>query len=339
MMTIPPPTIERIKRATDLKALASRYITFRGNKALCPFHKERTPSFTTYPETQSFYCFGCQMGGDVIRFLMLIEGWDFQQAVSELAREAGIDLEGKGNDGKARNTPEQKESNGRHSRRIPEPPEPTEPKPDRARLDAFLAYAQGELERPEIRPWLIHRGISLATAKKYGVGFMERVCFPEWPSWTICNTWAIPITSTAGTVLAVKLHLESPPSGPKCLWAPFGTIPDPNTRRPRHGFSTLWPPPESQFDTHAGRTELFLCPGELKALAEISTGAVATSITAGESHRWTPGMIGRLRANRIVVVFDGDDAGRRFRDGTLAALRGRVSDLRAITYEDVKYEG
>ncbi len=59
---------------------------------LCPFHNEKTPSFCIYPENNSFYCFGCNKGGDVISFIMGVENLDFAEAVKFLAQRAGLPL-------------------------------------------------------------------------------------------------------------------------------------------------------------------------------------------------------------------------------------------------------
>lgn len=61
-------------------------------KACCPFHKEKTPSFTVSEEKQLFYCFGCSCGGDVIKFIELIEKVDFQEALEILANRAGVEV-------------------------------------------------------------------------------------------------------------------------------------------------------------------------------------------------------------------------------------------------------
>lgn len=60
-----------------------------GNRAvsLCPFHREKRPSFTIYKETNSFYCFGCQKGGNIINFIMLLHGFSFPEAVKWLIGE------------------------------------------------------------------------------------------------------------------------------------------------------------------------------------------------------------------------------------------------------------
>jgi DNA primase len=89
---------QRVKEATDVVALIEPYVTLkrRGKTliGLCPFHQEKTPSFTVYPESQSFYCFGCSKAGDVFTFLIEREGLTFRDALERLADAAGISTEG-----------------------------------------------------------------------------------------------------------------------------------------------------------------------------------------------------------------------------------------------------
>ena len=93
---IPANIIDDIRYRCDIENVISSYITLKkaGSryKGLCPFHSEKTPSFVVYPETQSFYCFGCGAGGDVISFVMRAENLDYVSAVETLARRAGIAL-------------------------------------------------------------------------------------------------------------------------------------------------------------------------------------------------------------------------------------------------------
>jgi DNA primase len=88
--------IERVREATDFVALVSEHLALKkvGNRwsGLCPFHAEKTPSFTVNAEEKLFYCFGCQAKGDVITFLRDIEHLDFVEAVERLASRAGIQL-------------------------------------------------------------------------------------------------------------------------------------------------------------------------------------------------------------------------------------------------------
>ncbi len=96
-MAIPQSTIEEIKHRSDLESVISSYITLkrRGKNliGLCPFHGEKTPSFTVYPENGSFYCFGCKVGGDVFTFTKLIENLDYIDAVKLLADRCGVTIE------------------------------------------------------------------------------------------------------------------------------------------------------------------------------------------------------------------------------------------------------
>ena len=78
--------VEYISRSVHLKRAGSTY------KGLCPFHKEKTPSFSVSPDKQLFYCFGCGKGGTVINFAMQQENLDFVEAVKLLAEKCGMEL-------------------------------------------------------------------------------------------------------------------------------------------------------------------------------------------------------------------------------------------------------
>ncbi len=96
MGSIPDDKIEEILERIDLVDLVSRYVTLKrvGKNyfGLCPFHSEKTPSFSVSPEKQLYYCFGCGARGNAITFLMQIEGLSFIEAVRELADQAGVEL-------------------------------------------------------------------------------------------------------------------------------------------------------------------------------------------------------------------------------------------------------
>ena len=93
---IPPETIEQIREATDIVQLLGEYIKLkrRGSRflALCPFHTEKTPSFSVSADKQLYYCFGCSKGGTVFTFLQEHEGMSFAEAVRFLARRANITI-------------------------------------------------------------------------------------------------------------------------------------------------------------------------------------------------------------------------------------------------------
>ena len=93
-MAIPQDVIAEIKYKNDIESVISQYIVLkrRGKNlvGLCPFHNEKTPSFTIYPENGSFYCFGCKVGGDVITFTSLIEHLDYVESLKYLAEKSGV---------------------------------------------------------------------------------------------------------------------------------------------------------------------------------------------------------------------------------------------------------
>jgi len=86
--------IEQVKAAVDIVEVVGRRVELRPTGknyvGLCPFHSEKTPSFTVSPEKQFFHCFGCQKGGNVINFVMETENLSFPEAVTKLAEEKGI---------------------------------------------------------------------------------------------------------------------------------------------------------------------------------------------------------------------------------------------------------
>lgn len=96
-MALPRQVLDEIRDRTDIVDLIGSYITLKragtSYKALCPFHREKTPSFNVHPARQVFHCFGCGAGGDVFKFVMLHENVDFMDAVRLLAQRAGIALE------------------------------------------------------------------------------------------------------------------------------------------------------------------------------------------------------------------------------------------------------
>jgi len=93
---VPQHVVEQIARNVDFVRIVGRYcdVKQRGNRywALCPFHEEKTPSFSIDPDNGLYYCFGCKEGGNVFTFLQKMEGLTFGEALKTLAAEAGIDL-------------------------------------------------------------------------------------------------------------------------------------------------------------------------------------------------------------------------------------------------------
>lgn len=101
-MPLPEQFIEQVKDANEISSVFSSYLPLkragRDNVCLCPFHSEKTPSCHIYTDSQSFYCFGCGAGGDVINFIRLMEHLDYVESVKFLAQRAGIPMPDDGGD-------------------------------------------------------------------------------------------------------------------------------------------------------------------------------------------------------------------------------------------------
>lgn len=95
-MKYPREWIDSVRERSDIVELIGSYVTLcragSNYTGLCPFHSERTPSFTVFPDTQSFFCFGCEAGGDAFTFVMRSENLEYPEAVEFLAKRAGIQI-------------------------------------------------------------------------------------------------------------------------------------------------------------------------------------------------------------------------------------------------------
>ena len=96
MSRYPREVVEAIKDRSDIVDLIGTYVSLKraGSNygGLCPFHSEKTPSFTVFPDNQSFFCFGCEAGGDAFSFIMRVENLDYPGAVEFLAKRSGVEL-------------------------------------------------------------------------------------------------------------------------------------------------------------------------------------------------------------------------------------------------------
>lgn len=147
---------DEVKSKVDIVELISSYIPLkkagRNFSGLCPFHSEKTPSFMVSAERQVFKCFGCAEGGDVFSFLQKIEGYDFPEALGELAKRAGVTL------------------------RAYKPTGATQYKEKILEINElarkFYSYVLLKHKKGEIaRKYLEKRGISPDLWKKYSLGF------------------------------------------------------------------------------------------------------------------------------------------------------------------------
>jgi DNA primase len=160
MALISAESLERVKGAADIVEVISAHTDLRRAGArwtgLCPFHDERTPSFSVDAQDKLYHCFGCGVGGDVIKFVEEKDGLGFAEAVELLADRYGVELEREQEDPRA-------EAQRQHRRRLQQLLERS--------ASYYANYLWESKEAGKAREYLAARGLSEAVLKDFGVGF------------------------------------------------------------------------------------------------------------------------------------------------------------------------
>lgn len=332
MGTIPSQNIEQIAAANDIVEVIGSYFPLKRAgttfKALCPFHQEKTPSFTVSPQRQTFHCFGCGVGGSVFRFVMDYEHLDFPAAVRKLAARAGVPvIEERGASG---------EDDRQHETR-------------RTLLQLHAEAAEwfhenlitGKIGK-RAREYLKNRGIDGRVAKDWQIGFA-----PD--SWDAFLTWAIergyrrpqilqsglikprdedrpegeaydrfrarimfPIHNDVGEVIAFSGRvLEKEAEGAKYLNSPE----TPLFRKGRVLFGL--------HKTKRGLIEAncaIVCEGQLDLITLYEAGI--TNVVAPQGTAFTEDQARILKrfVSEVVLCFDADTAGQKAAERSLDAL-------------------
>ncbi len=154
---IPQEYIQEVVRRNDIEEVIGQYVQLRRRgrtlSGLCPFHNEKTPSFVVYPDTQSFYCFGCGAAGDVISFVRKYNNLGYVESIKQLAARAGMPL------------PEEEDREAKARQRLLEI----------NRSAARYFYEQLNARTPEAaqarRYWKEKRGLSDAAIRRFGLGY------------------------------------------------------------------------------------------------------------------------------------------------------------------------
>jgi DNA primase len=153
-------SLERVKQAVDIVEVISAHTDLRRQGArwvgLCPFHEERTPSFSVDAQEKLYHCFGCGVGGDTIKFVEEKEGLGFAEAVELLAERYGVELEREREDPRA-------EAKRQQRRRLGE-------LLDRTAV-FYASYLWDSKEAGKAREYLAQRGLSEETLRAFAVGY------------------------------------------------------------------------------------------------------------------------------------------------------------------------
>jgi len=309
-------TIEQVLMRNDIETLIGSYVSLKragsNLRGLCPFHSEKTPSFTVYPQDNSFYCFGCGAGGDAITFIRKRENLDYPDAVEFLAQRAGITIV-----------------------RDERTPISNEPKFDRNRMFKMNVDAAKYFNRclfsdsPEAKAALSYftdkRGLSVATIKHFGLGFAPNsfdqfskymlakgYTYDELVAGFLCgrsekgryydafrNRVMFPIIDVSGNVIAFGGRVMDD-SKPKYK----NSSDTPVFKKSRNLFAL-------NFARHHCRDSLILCEGYMDVIAMHAAGfenAVATLGTAITSEQAR--MMSRY-TKKVIISYDADEAGQK----------------------------
>ncbi len=310
-------TIEQVLARNDIESLVGSYVSLKragsNLKGLCPFHSEKSPSFTVYPQDNSFYCFGCGAGGDAITFIRKRENLDYPDAVEFLANRAGITVI--------------RDDRGSYM---------AAPKIDRARIfkmntDAAKYFHQRLFDNtPEAQNALAYfterRKLSLATIKHFGLGYAPNsfdkfskymlsrgYTYDELVAGFLCgkneergtyydafrNRVMFPIIDVSGNVIAFGGRVLDD-SKPKYK----NSSDTPVFKKSRNLFAL-------NFARLTCAESLILCEGYMDVIAMHAAGftnAVATlgtAITADQAR-----MISRY-TKKVIISYDADEAGQK----------------------------
>ena len=332
---IPRDYITELVQRSDIVDVVQSYVQLRHrgrtHTGLCPFHNEKTPSFVVYPETQSFYCFGCGAGGDVITFIKKINNVDYIEAVKFLAGRAGMAL------------PEEDDQTGRLRSRI------ISINKDAARF--YFSRLNSDAGRVGRAYWR-GRGLSDATIKRCGLGyapdsFRETRDHLKSLGYTEDELLAaglikrsekggtfdffrhrvmIPIFDLRGNVIAFsgrKLDPEQP--GGKYVNSPETLV----YKKSRTLFAL-------NFAKKSQTRRYILCEGNLDAISMHQAGF--TTAVAGCGTALTAEQVKILSeyADEVVLCYDSDEAGQKATRRAISLLSASPLKISVLNIPDAK---
>ena len=332
-MAISERFIQELQERVDIEEVISSHITLRRRGktlvGLCPFHNEKTPSFTVYPDTNSFYCFGCGAGGDVISFIRRIDNLDYVEAVKTVAQMAGMSMPEDGYDDTLAKRRMRLLAANREAARF------------------FNACLMDEKNRPAL-DYFLRRALTTATIRHFGLGYAP----DSWHALTehlrskgftyeemvlanlvrrsdkngkanyydnFRNRVMFPIIDLRGNVIAFGGRVMDD-SKPKYI-----NTSDTPVYKKSNGVFAL------NFAKNANENKLLLVEGYMDVIALHQAGftnAIACLGTAFTSEQ--ANLLSRY-AEEIIICYDNDGAGREATQRALAVLGKTGLKLRVVT--------
>lgn len=323
---IPEDVIDKVRDDTAIEDVIAHFVTLqrKGTSfwACCPFHGEKTPSFHVHPERQIYYCFGCQRGGNVFRFLMDKEGMAFPEAVRWCADRLGMDLD-------------------RYLENADEGPDPRQG--ILAANDWAREWFQEQLQGPagqEAREYARGRGLAPETIEAFALGLAPA-------RGDLFATAAKEAQISLEALLQASLLRRNPGEAPFAYFRSRLIFPIRGVAQKTHGFGarilgagepkylnspetpvfkkrqTLYGLPEARSSMVKERRAI-LVEGYLDAISLHQAGWTQSVATCGTAFTPEQAKVLKRYVNEVVLVFDGDQAGRKaaYRSADVAMLAG-----------------
>ena len=337
-MLIPREIIEEIIARTDINDVIGSYVTLKragsNMSGLCPFHSERTPSFTVFSRTNSFHCFGCGVGGDVITFIMRAENLDYPSAVEFLAARAGVTIPQDKND---------MSRMGMSRKRVYE-----------MNLEAAKFFRENLFDKNigyEAMNYLAgQRKLSPVIIKRFGLGFapndffaltnhMKKLGFSEQEliEGFLCgksqkgnlydyfrNRVIFPIIDVTGNVIAFGGRVMDD-SKPKYL----NSSDTPGFKKSKNLFALNYA------KSHCAE-QIILCEGYMDVIALHSAGVENAVATLGTALTSEQARMLTKYTKKVILLYDSDEAGQRATDRAIQILNEVGLEVRILKLTNAK---
>ena len=333
---ISPQIIEELKYRNDIEDVISGYVTLKraGSNlvGLCPFHSERSPSFTVFTGTRSFYCFGCGAGGDVISFVMRAENLDYMDALRYLAKRAGIELPDDG----------ERQTGGVSRERI------------LAMNREAAKFFFSELGKsPAAQEYIAKRGLSSALVRHFGIGYapddwqalakhLSSVGFTkeEMSAGFLCtvskkngnsydifrNRIMFPVIDVKGDIIAFGGRtIGNNPEESKYI----NSSDTPVFNKRRNLFAL-------NFAKNSCAEQIILCEGYMDVVSLHGAGFTNAVASCGTALTPDQARLMRKYSKSAIISYDADEAGQRAADKAFALLGEAGLEARLLKVEDAK---
>lgn len=329
--------IEEIKLRCNIEEVISTYVTLKRSGSnyvgLCPFHSEKSPSFTVFANEGNFYCFGCGAGGDVINFIRKAENIDYPSAVELLAKRVGISVT---------RTDSERIENDRRERTVA------------MNRDAARFFSNVLLNTPEGKPgldYLLSRGLSIPLIRHFGLGFAPNDfdSFPKYmkgkgysdkelsdgylvrmtekthrPFSLFRNRVIFPIISTTGDVLAFGGRVMDD-SKPKYL----NSSDTPAFKKSKNLFAL-------NFAKSSSAEQMILCEGYMDVIALHGAGFTNAVATLGTAITPEQARIFKRYTKSVIICYDADEAGQNAASKAFSLLGEVGVDCKILKVKNAK---